>query len=274
LAVAPPQDGAGQIYRNKSGLKVKRPPPPPWKLFPVEALPEPARGYVDAASRAIGCDASYVALPLLAALAAAIGNSRTIRLKRGWSEPAVLWTVIVGESGTLKSPAQDAPLKPIRKRQDEAMRKHLLALEDYKQAKAVFEMRMTQWKRAKAGDSPPEAPVPPVCERFWVSDTTVEALAARLAFAPRGLLLSRDELAGWIQGFGQYKGGKGADSAHFLTMHGARNLLVDRKTGDMTTIYVPRAALCITGGIQPGILRLALAQEHFQSGLLERSHRR
>src|SRR5262249_38478819 len=78
------------------------------------------------------------------------------------------------------------------------------------------------------------------------------------------------ELAGWIQGFGQYKGSKGADSAHFLTMHGARNLLVDRKTGDQTTIYVPRAALCITGTIQPGILRIALAQEHFQSGLAAR----
>src|SRR5262249_51490451 len=105
----------------------KRLAPPPWKPFPVKALPEPARGYVDAASRAIGCDSSYVALPLLAALATAIGNSRTIRLKRGWTEPCVLWTVIVGESGTLKSPALDAPLRPIRTRQEEAMRRDLAA---------------------------------------------------------------------------------------------------------------------------------------------------
>jgi hypothetical protein len=77
----------------------KKIPAPPWQPFPVAALPEPARGYADAASRAIGCDPSYVALPLLAALASAIGNRRTIRLKRGWTEPAVLWTVLVGESG-------------------------------------------------------------------------------------------------------------------------------------------------------------------------------
>jgi hypothetical protein len=152
------------------------------------------------------------------------------------------------------------------------MRRYSAQLEDYKQAKAIFEMELTQWKRhgKKEGEPPPNPPVPPVCERFWVSDTTVEALAARLAFASCGLLLCRDELAGWIEAFGQYKAGKGADSAHFLTMHGARNLLVDRKTGDMTTIYVSRAALSITGGIQPGILRLALAQEHFQSGLAAR----
>src|SRR5260370_9218713 len=56
-------------------------PPPPWQPFPVDALPEPARAYVDAASRAIGYDASYVSLPLLPAPPSAICNSPTHRLK-------------------------------------------------------------------------------------------------------------------------------------------------------------------------------------------------
>src|SRR5262249_28241618 len=81
----------GEARQPKKVEPAKRLAPPPWKPFPAEALPEPARGYVDAASRAIGCDASYIALPLVTALAAAIGNSRVIRLKRGWTEPAVLW---------------------------------------------------------------------------------------------------------------------------------------------------------------------------------------
>jgi hypothetical protein len=227
---------------------------------------------VDAAGRAIGCDPSYIALPLLTALAAAIGNSRSIRLKQGWTEPAVIWSAIVGESGTLKSPALDAPLLLIHKRQEAAMRRHLAALAQYQHEKAVYDCQLAQWKRKgfKNGEEPPAAPTPPVCERFWVSDVTVEALAERLSHAPRGLLLHREELAGWIGSFGQYKAGKGADSAHFLTMHGARSLLVDRKTGDQTTIYVPRAALSICGGIQPGILRLALAREHYESGLAAR----
>jgi hypothetical protein len=209
---------------------------------------------------------------VLTGLAAAIGNSRTIRLKPGWTEPAVLWSVIVGESGTLKSPALHAALEPIRRRQEQALRRHETATEEYKQLKSAFEASVAQRRRsgAQASGPEPEEPTPPVCERFWVSDTTVEALAIRLAHAPRGLLLCRDELAGWIGSFGQYKAGKGADSAHFLTMHGARPLLVDRKTGDFATIHVPRAALCITGGIQPGILRLALAHEHFESGLAAR----
>jgi hypothetical protein len=260
----------GESSRQTGRHRAEQIPPPVWKPFPLEALPEPARGYTDAASRAIGCDASYIAAPLLTGLAAAIGNSRTIRLKPGWIEPAVLWSVLVGESGTLKSPALHAALEPIRRRQEEALRRHEAAAEEYKRTKAVFDANMARWKRSGAGGPAPEEPAPPVCERFWVSDTTVEALAVRLSNAPRGLLLCRDELSGWVGSFGQYKGGKGADSAHFLTMHGARPLLVDRKTGDFATIHVPRAALCISGSIQPGIFRLALATEHFESGLVAR----
>jgi hypothetical protein len=51
--------------------------------FPVEALPEPFGSFVSAGATAIGCDPSFVALPLLAALAAAIGNTRRLMLKLG-----------------------------------------------------------------------------------------------------------------------------------------------------------------------------------------------
>jgi hypothetical protein len=70
-----------------------------FRPFPVAALPEPIRGFVSAGAKAIGCDPSYLALPLLTAIAAAIGNTRRLELKRGWSAPAILWTAIVGESG-------------------------------------------------------------------------------------------------------------------------------------------------------------------------------
>jgi hypothetical protein len=62
-----------------------------FRPFPVDALPEPIRGFVDAGARAIGCDLPYLALPLLTAIAAAIGNARRLELKRGWSAPPILW---------------------------------------------------------------------------------------------------------------------------------------------------------------------------------------
>jgi hypothetical protein len=62
-----------------------------YRAFPVDVLPEPIRGFVDAGARAIGCAPSYLALPLLTEVAAAIGNVRRLELKRGWSVPPILW---------------------------------------------------------------------------------------------------------------------------------------------------------------------------------------
>jgi hypothetical protein len=61
----------------------------------------------------MGCDVAYLALPALSVVAALIGNSRVIRLKRNWHEPAVVWSGIVGDSGTLKSPTVSAALNPL-----------------------------------------------------------------------------------------------------------------------------------------------------------------
>ncbi len=132
---------------------------------------------------------------------------------------------------------------------------------------------MAAWKRDKdATGEPPEKPDPPQAERFIVSDTTVEALAPILLANPRGLLLARDELAGWIGSFDRYagKGKAGADSANWLSMFNADSIIVDRKTGIPRTIHVPQAAVCVSGGIQPAILQRALGLEHRESGLAAR----
>jgi|SRR5579883_375202 len=241
--------------------------------FPVDSLPQPIRGFVSAGAKAIGCDPSYLALPLLVALASAIGNTRRLELKRGWSAPAILWGAIVGESGTSKTPAFKLVMRPIRERQRKAFDRHTKAMEQHEADYARWEKEMTAWKRDQnTDDAPPAKPDPPQAERFMVSDTTVEALAPILLANPRGLLLARDELAGWIGSFDRYagKGKAGADSANWLSMFNAENITVDRKTGFPRTIHVPHAAICVTGGIQPGILQRALGTEHRESGLAAR----
>jgi hypothetical protein len=240
--------------------------------FPTDALPEPIRRFVVAGAKAIGCDASYLALPMLTAVASAIGNTRRLQLKRGWSAPAIIWTAIVGESGTAKTPAFKLVMKPIRERQGKALQKYAELLNSYESDLAHFEKAMAAWKRAKKTDEPPPTkPNPPQAERCIVSDATVEAMAPLLLANPRGLLLARDELAGWIGSFDRYAGGKGgADAAHWLSMHNGESIVVDRKTGNARTIYVPQASVSVTGGIQPGILHRALGIEHRESGLAAR----
>ncbi len=248
---------------------------PAFTPFPVDVLPEPIRSFVAGAAKAIGCDASYVALPLLSGLASAIGNTHRIALKRGWTEPAILWTAIVGESGTLKTPAFKLAMKAIRKAQAVAFKEHDAARATWETEHLRYEAELTAWKRRAAkGDAgdPPEKPTPPVARRYIVSDTTTEALAPILLGNPRGVLLTRDELAGWIGSFDRYaKAGRaGADSAHWLSMHNGEALTIDRKTGIPPTIHVQSASVSIAGGIQPGILARAMGREHHESGLLAR----
>ena len=64
--------------------------PAPWQPFPVHILPEPVQSLVNETATSLGVDRSYVVLPVLAALGAAIGNSARIKLSDDWSEPAVL----------------------------------------------------------------------------------------------------------------------------------------------------------------------------------------
>jgi hypothetical protein len=235
--------------------------------FPVHVLPEPVRGFVVEGARAIGCDTSFVALPVLAALAAAIGNTRRLMLKRGWTEPPIVWAAIVGESGTTKSPAIELALGAIRKRQRDAMKRHAEAMKRHDAAELIYKRALAKWNTAKS-DDPPAKPVPPVASRYWTDDATTEALAVLLQQNPRGLLLARDELAGWLGSFDRYASGKGGDVAKWLEMFGGRPIMVDRKMGGV--LNVPSAAVSVVGGIQPETLRRVLGQEHRDNGLAAR----
>ena len=238
--------------------------------FPVNTLPGAVGEYVAAAAKAIGCAASFIALPVLCSLARAIGNARVIRLKRSWSEPAIIWAAIVGKSGTHKTPALQAAMKFLDRRQAKAIAEQVEKLAEHEQAVAQYQRNLEAWKRSKSDDQPPWKPDEPVCVRYSTSDCTIEALASLLAVQFDGLLVSRDELAGWLAGIAEYKGGKGSDLGHWLAMWSAAPLTVDRKTGAIKMLHVSRAAVNLIGGIQPGVLRRAIVQEHMQDGLCAR----
>ena len=243
-----------------------------FKAFPVGSLPNPIRKFVSEGSKAIGCDTSYIALPLLSVLAASIGNTRKLKLKEGWEVPSILWTAIVGESGSSKTPAFSLVMEALKELQRQAFEQHRLDLDQYEGTKMFYEKTLADWRRDKnaAGDLPQE-PERPTAIRYYVNDTTLEALAPILEANPRGLLVSHDELSGWLGSFDKYAKGKGgSDASQWLSMFNGGSITVDRKTGDPPTIFIPSASVSVAGGIQPGILGRALSSEHRESGLAAR----
>jgi hypothetical protein len=224
-----------------------------WRPFPVECLPEPVGRFVQEAAAALGCDPAYVAVPAFAVLAGCVGNRRRLVLKSSWRVPCVLWCAVVGQPGSMKSPALGQVAGPLQAHEATVVR--------------AYRDECERCERDAAEGTHSARPEPPA--RLLLADTTVEAVAKLLVHNPLGLLLVRDELGGWFSSFGAYKSGRGGDCQAWLEMYDAGPLLVDRK-GDAVPLSVPRAAISVTGGITPEVLRRVLAEGHVGDGLAPR----
>jgi hypothetical protein len=144
-------------------------------------------------------------------------------------------------------------------------------MEQYETAREKYQAALSKWKENPEGERPQE-PDRPIMERALVDDTTVEALGPILLDNWRGVLILRDELAGWLGGFDRYSKAKrgGGDAVKYIEMHGGRSVVIDRRTGEPRTLYIPRAAVSIGGGVQPAILRRLMTEEHRDNGLFAR----
>ena len=228
--------------------------------FPVHVLPPTPRQFVEEAASSIGCPPDFVAIPMLATLGSAIGNSRVLELKKGYTEGATLYTVTVGDPGSSKSAALGAATAPATKKQEELGCEYREAVAEYNQ-----EQRLWEGVNLDLESDPPEEPV---FRRCIVQDTTIEALIERLGENPKGVLSSNDELSGWVRQQDQYKSGnKGTDRQFWLSSWSNSPVVVDRK-GRKEPIIVPRPFVGLTGGIQPGIL--SELKNNREDGLLDR----
>jgi hypothetical protein len=94
---------AGELSKNAEPDETPSPPPqyvPP----PLTLLPSQLQEYVIAAAESLNVDVSYILLPLLSSLGAAIGNTRSILLKHGFIQPPVIWTGIIGAAVAARAP--------------------------------------------------------------------------------------------------------------------------------------------------------------------------
>lgn len=227
----------------------------PYKMFPVDCLPEPVAAYAAEHAAAIGIDVSFVTLPLLATLAACIGSSRSLYLKRNYHQPATLWTATIAEPSTGKSPGWEAGTAPAA-----AIEKtiHVTASQEqtrYEQALAEHRQAVVDGTATAANG--PAKPEP--AGQFVVADVTMESLVD-IHQRNAKLLLSCDELAGWLKRMDQYR--PGADCEQWLSIFNGGSISVNRKT-DGYRVWLPRTSICVTGTIQPKVAQELLFSERF-----------
>ena len=70
-----------------------------------------------------------------------------IRLKRTWTEPAIIWAAIVGKCGTHKSPALQAATSFLQRKQSEAIAAYQESLAQHDQDQALYDRDYAAWKR-------------------------------------------------------------------------------------------------------------------------------
>jgi hypothetical protein len=242
-----------------------------WKPFPVSLLPAVLASFVTETAEEMACDPVFVAVPALAAAFGAVGTSRHVVLKRGWTEPAIAWLAVISRSGTLKTPGKKKAIQPAHAIEAELVQEHARQVRLYHLDKAKYDKEARAAR--KDGKELPSEPRMPLPRQLIVGDITLESLCEILDANPRGLLLSRDELAAWVGSFTRYRKGavETSDLAAWLSIHSGDALRVNRKTGSKPSIYVPHAAVSLIGSIQPGVLARCLASAaFFDAGLVAR----
>jgi hypothetical protein len=233
--------------------------PAPVPPFPLETLPAGFRVLVEDAAEHMVMPADYLAVPLLVTAGAAIGNALELEVKPGWTEGPNLYAASVGAPGSKKSPAHRLANRAIRRVQMRLKRQFDEERREYVAALAAWDGA----KRSERGAKPDE----PVFPHVLTTDSTTEALAPMLLTA-KGVALCKDELVSWVTSMNQYRGGKGADRQHFLSMWSRELIKVDRKGAP--PIVVAHPCLAVVGGIQPDMMSELADASRREDGFLDR----
>lgn len=258
-------------------------PPVAFVPFPVNALPAPLRPFVRELAAALPCDPANVALPAVAACAAAVGMARVLWIKRSWVEPPILWVAVVAPSGSVKSPPVEHAMAPLSRIDLELRREYACGMKAYLDAERQRKTAERERRRAAAHrgrrtgkDTTPGAndawegleavpsPARPPKRRCLVQDITLESLGLILSENPKGALVYRDELSAWFHSLNRYS--RTDTTADWLTLFSGRMWTMDRKTGDHLTVAVPHAGVSIVGTIQPKVLAQVLTQAFWDAG--------
>jgi len=233
------------------------PSPAPVPTLPPELLPSPLRLWLVEAAERMSVPLEFLAAPAVVALASVVGRLVTMRPEEGapWLVVPNLWGAIVGGPATLKSACigeATAPLRPLVDAEREKFEEARLAAEAQKIA---IEAELARLKRTRDPDPleieallRAKEAVTVRERRFLTSDSTVEKLTELLQASPRGLLVLRDELTGWLAAFD--RPGREGERAFYLEAWNGDGAFTADRIGRGTT-RVKALCLSVFGAIQP-----------------------
>jgi CRISPR-associated protein Cmr3 len=166
-----------------------------------------------------------------------------------FSQPLLIYSGVVAETGSRKTPLLNIVKNPLVKLQSEEEERH-------KKEMAAYEAELAEFNESDKKGAPPQKPQP--IREFYVDNVTVESLDKIKGNQPnQALTLIKDELSGLFASHGAYKGGRGSDKESFLSGWNGSGVKKNRCSDD-SRVSLTRDSLSVTGGIQPDKLRALL----------------
>ena len=238
---------------------------PPVMPFDPRLLPSSLGDYVLDAAERQQAPPDFAAVSALVGLASIAGNRVRMKPKQfdDWAVVPNLWGAAIGAPSMMKTPALRSALGPVFDLQDQlkkgwedeqrdvSIEAALSELESKSAAKkAASALRAGDREGAKRilyeGASDNDANIP--CPRLIVNDATVEKLGELLNQNPRGLLLIRDELPGFLAKMKSEE--FQSDRAFYLEAFNGDGQFTYDRIG-RGTVHIENCTLSIVGGVQP-----------------------
>jgi Protein of unknown function (DUF3987) len=183
-----------------------------------------------------------------------VGTELVLHKNLNFTVPPTLYSAIVAESGSKKSPIFRATAKlPLNKMKQSRLDEYLENLKDYQSELEAWEEEKSNLKKGEKPTTPKptEPPKPPI---FYFTDATGEGIKAQAQSAPdKALFALVDELAGYFGSQDAYRGGKGADKQDLLSYYDGTGATVLRAGG--VKVDIARIYLSILGTIQPDVVK-------------------
>lgn len=233
--------GLNQDYKEVTGKNI----------FPIEIFPKEIQKLILELKQTMNFPIDYSGCSIMYAVSVSIGNKIQLIVKNGWIEKSILFFVLVGRTGDIKSHSISFFINDLIK-----IDQH--NYHEYQQKKKEYENLDSEEKTEKA---------PPFLKQMILHDFTSEALVKSHYFNLRGIGLYADEIAAFFNGFNRYNKGSG-DEELFLSLWAGKPVVKNRVTGD--ELRIDDTKIDIIGSIQETILESIFRNSKMKNGFIDR----
>ena len=241
---------------EKDKPKIDKPLPISGINFPLDIFPDEIQHYILECNNKLDANIDYMGCSLLWLISVCVGNTYEIEVKKGWTEPGVIWLAVVGRAGIGKTPSIDNIIKPLNILNFKEIKRYSDQME-------VFNYYNDLTKKEK--EEHPE-PMKPKKTQFIANDITLEALVDLHQESDNAVGVFKDELAGWFKDMNKYRAG--SDLEFWLSCWSSKSVSVNRMTRKGS--FIERPFIPVLGGIQPSIFNQFATDENKDNGFLDR----